>query len=339
MTKTSTIQQNAIAFLTPLTLLILLVLLPNSSLFSAHQSTLYNAITIDFIITIPILYFLLIRKRRISNLTIGPFLILCVVLASYTIPPENQDLLNRAKTWLIIVIELSVITFVIIKVRKAINTHKKTAHKHHDFYSALVATCQSLFPKTISKLVANEIALLYYGCFNFKKTILKSNEFSNYKGSGILSTLSALILVVGIEMITVHFLTAKWSPLLAWILTGLTVYSALQLIGIIRSIPKRPITLHPNKLVLRFGILSETTIAYHSIKSIELANASNVDKNKTTRTLSRLGELENSNIVIHLRSPQKLNCIYGKPKTFTKLLLFVDGNKSFKTQVETHLLN
>lgn len=203
----------------------------------------------------------------------------------------------------------------------------------------MVATCQSLFPKTISKLVANEIALLYYGCFNFKKTILKSNEFSNYKGSGILSTLSALILVVGIEMITVHFLTAKWSPLLAWILTGLTVYSALQLIGIIRSIPKRPITLHPNKLVLRFGILSETTIAYHSIKSIELANASNVDKNKTTRTLSRLGELENSNIVIHLRSPQKLNCIYGKPKTFTKLLLFVDGNKSFKTQVETHLLN
>lgn len=118
MTKTSTIQQNAIAFLTPLTLLILLVLLPNSSLFSAHQSTLYNAITIDFIITIPILYFLLIRKRRISNLTIGPFLILCVVLASYTIPPENQDLLNRAKTWLIIVIELSVITFVIIKVKK-----------------------------------------------------------------------------------------------------------------------------------------------------------------------------------------------------------------------------
>jgi hypothetical protein len=127
--------------------------------------------------------------------------------------------------------------------------------------------------------------------------------------------------------------------LLAWILTGLTVYSALQLIGIIRSVPKRPITLHPNKLVLRFRILSETTIAYHSIKSIGLANASNVDKNNTTRTLSRLGELENSNIVIHLKSPQKLNCIYGKPKTFTKLLLFVDGNQSFKTQVKTHLLN
>ena len=339
MTKTSTLKYNVIAFLIPLSLLLTLVLLLNSSLFLANQTTLSTFITIDFIITIPIIYFLLIRKRNISNFTIAPFLILCVVIASYAIPLANQDLLSLAKTWLIPVVEIGVLTLVVIKVRKVINAYKQTANNHKDFYSALMETCESLFPKTVSQFAANEIALIYYGFFNFKKTTLKANEYSNYKGSGILSTLGALILVVGIEMITVHILAAKWNPLFAWILTGLTFYSALQLIGIIRSIPKRPITVNPNELVLRFGMLSETIIPYHTIKSIGFANSLDFDKNKKTKTLSLLGELENSNIVIHLKTPQELNFIYGKPKTYTKLLLFVDDNQNFKTQVEKHLLN
>ncbi|TXE17069.1 hypothetical protein ES692_10435 [Psychroserpens burtonensis] len=336
MTKTSTFQKNTIAFIIPLALLILLVFLTNTSLFSVHQSFLSPFVTIDFMITIPILYFLLIRKRSISNVTVAPFLILCIVIASYTIPSENQDLLSLSKTWLIPIIELSVLAVIIIKVRKARTLYKTSVNYHQDFYSALVTYCASLFPKNVAKLVANEVALIYYGFFNFKKTILKDNEFSNYKGSGILSTLSALILVVGIEMITVHIISAKWSPTLAWVLTGLSIYSALQLIGIIRSVPKRPITINEHHLQLRFGILSETTIPYDAIDRIEIINSSDFDKEKGTKTLSLLGELEQSNIVIYLKSPQQLDFIYGKPKTFTKLLLFVDDNQNFKSKVEAY---
>jgi hypothetical protein len=296
--KLSILKQNAMVFLIPLALLLTLVLLLKSSLFLTNQNSLSTFITIDFVITIPFVYFLLIRKRNISNFTIAPFLILCVVVASYTIPSANQDVLSLAKTWLVPIVELSVIILVILKVRKALTVYKKTASNHHDFYSALVKTCESLFPKKISKLAANEIALIYFGFFNFKKTTLKPNEFSNYQGSGILSTLGAFIFVVGIEMITVHILAAKWNTTLAWILTGLSVYSALQLIGIIRSVPKRPISVNSNELVLRFGILSETIIPYSDIEHISLANSNDFDKDKTTKTLSLFGELENSNIVI-----------------------------------------
>nr|WP_321233323.1 hypothetical protein [uncultured Psychroserpens sp.] len=339
MIKNSTLKQNAIVFLIPLALLLTLVFLLKSNVFLANQSLLSTFITIDFIITIPIIYFLLIRKRNISNLTIAPFLILCVVVASYTIPTTHQDVLSLAKTWLIPIVGLSVLTFVVIKVRKAIHIYKKTANNHHDFYSALVETCQSLFPKTVAKLATNEIALIYYGFFNFKKATLQSNEFSNYKGSGILSTLGAIIFVVAIEMATVHILIAKWSTTLAWVLTILSFYSALQLIGIIRSVPKRPITIHDDYLQLRFGILSETHIPFDAIDHIKLASLSDFDKEKNTKTLSLLGELEHSNIVIHLNTPQQLNFIYGKPKSYTKLLLFVDDNQNFKAQVETHLQN
>ena len=146
-----------------------------------------------------------------------------------------------------------------------------------------------------------------------------------------------MIFLVAVEMVTIHILAAKWSPILAWILTGLSIYSALQLIGIIRSVPKRPLIINDNELILRFGMLSETSVPIEAIDTIALADSSDFDKEKTTKTLSLLGELENSNVVIQLKTPQQLQFIYGKPKSYTKLLLFVDDNQSFKTNVEALL--
>jgi hypothetical protein len=337
ISKTSFLKANTIAFIIPITLILTLLLLLNSTAFTTHQNLLSTFITIDFLITIPIVYFLLIRRTTISNFTIAPFLIICVIIASYVIPTANQDTLTVVKTCLIPIVELSVLAIVLLKVIKAIKHYKTQANNHEDFYSILQDTCKSLFPAVPAKLVVNEIALLYYGFFNFKKTELKPNEFTNYKGSGILSTLGAVIFLVAVEMVTIHILAAKWSSILAWILTGLSIYSAIQIIGIIRSVPKRPLTINENELILRFGILSETIIPMEAIDHISLADSSDFDKEKTTKTLSLLGELENSNIVLHLKTPQQLQFIYGKPKQYSKLLFFVDDNQSFKTEVEALL--
>ncbi|WP_052172570.1 hypothetical protein [Psychroserpens jangbogonensis] len=337
ISKTSFSKANSIAFIIPITLILALILLLNSSAFTSDQNTLSTFITIDFIITIPLVYFLLVRKTNISNLTIAPFLIVCVIIASYVIPAANQDTLALAKTWLIPIVEISVISLIILKVRKAIKHYKTIANHNQDFYSILQDTCASIFPVVPAKLAANEIALFYYGFFNFKKVELQSNEYTNYKGSGILSTLGAVIFLVAVEMVTIHILAAKWSSTLAWVLTGLSIYSAIQLIGIIRSVPKRPIAINDNELILRFGMLSETNIPIEAIDTIALADSSDFDKEKGTKTLSLLGELENSNVVIQLKTPQQLQFIYGKPKSYTKLLLFVDDNQSFKTEVETLL--
>ena len=333
--KTSFLKANTIAFIIPITLILALIILLNSPAYITQQNTLSTFITIDFIITIPLIYFFLIRKSNISNLTIAPFLILCIIIASYVIPTPYQDTLSAVKTWLIPIVELSVLTIIVLKVRKAIKHYKTAAEQHQDFYSILQDTCKSIFPELAAKLAANEIALIYYGFFNFKSVKLKPNEFTNYKNSAILSTLGALIFVVAIEMVSIHILASKWSTTLAWVLTGLSIYSAIQLIGIIRSVPKRPIIINEHELILRFGILSETIIPIDAIESITSANDSDFDKQKTTKTLSLLGELEHSNTVIHLKTPQHIHFIYGKAKPYSKLLFFVDNNQSFITEVES----
>ena len=96
--KTSFLKPNVVAFIIPLALVLALVLVLNSTAFVHHQHTLAKFITLDFIITIPLVYFLLIRKTKISNLTIAPVLIACIIIASYAIPAVNQDILTLAKS-------------------------------------------------------------------------------------------------------------------------------------------------------------------------------------------------------------------------------------------------
>ena len=195
MTKSIHFRSYLIAFGIPLLLILSLIGLLQSQLYDANASQLTTYIIIDFIITIPIVYLLLINKTRISKLTVAPFIIASVILASYVIPEAHQDTLTVAKTWLIPIVELGVISIVIYKMIKAIRVYRKAAYEHHDFFSVLNETCASLFPKSAARLVANEVALIYYGFFNFKKKELKSNEYTNYKGSGVLSTLGAIIFV------------------------------------------------------------------------------------------------------------------------------------------------
>lgn len=62
MTKSLNSQRILLVLGIPLLLIAILILFANSPYFSLQSTTLSNAITIDFLITIPFIYFLGIRK-------------------------------------------------------------------------------------------------------------------------------------------------------------------------------------------------------------------------------------------------------------------------------------
>ena len=95
---------------------------------------------------------------------------------------------------------------------------------------------------------------------------------------------------------------------------------------------KRPISIENNKLYLRYGIMTETTIKISDIDFIE-QSSKDIELNDETRKLSFLGELENHNIVIHLKTENTLIGLYGIKKKFKKLALHVDDKVGFINQV------
>lgn len=82
--------KNIITFGVPLTLIVSMILLAKSTIFQLHPKELSIGITFDLILFIPAIYFLLIRQREIPKITIVPFFIAGIVIASFIIPKDFQ---------------------------------------------------------------------------------------------------------------------------------------------------------------------------------------------------------------------------------------------------------
>lgn len=123
MNRTISLNRNIINFGIPLSLLGVLIFLMKS-LFVLGNSTMDLALTVDLLLIVAFVYFLLIRNSEIPKTTVVPVMIIGLVIGSYFLPKESQTYLILLKTWALPVIEISLLTFVIIKVRIAIQKYQ-----------------------------------------------------------------------------------------------------------------------------------------------------------------------------------------------------------------------
>lgn len=335
MNRTIHINRNLINFGIPLALLGTLILLMKSSFLNGND-TLNFAITADLLLTVPLVYFLLIRKSEIPNTTAIPVMIVGLLIGSYFLPQESQTFLSIFKTWALPVIEILILTFVIIKVISAIRKYKGLKGATPDFFDALKSTCYEILPKRLVLPFATEVAVFYYGFINWKTRRVRENEFTYHKKSGTPALFYAFILIIGVETVGIHFLLARWSVIAAWILTALSIYTAIQVFGFAKSLGKRHISINKDSLTLKYGILNEVEIPFTDIDKIELSRKS-LEKNDLTKTLSPLGEIESHNVIISLKKENELIGLYGMKKKFNLLGLHIDEPKEFKEKMENAL--
>lgn len=333
MDKAINFPKNIIIFGIPVLIIGLLVFISQTTWFHINPSSMSIGITIDLLITVPIVYFLLIRKTKIPKTTIVPVLFVGIIICSIIIPSENQQYLSLFKFWILPLIELIVFSYIFYNIRKAVKRYKKLQQSTFDFFSTLRATCKEILPKNVVMFVVTEIAVIYYGFIYWRKRPLKENEYSYHKNSGSITLLVAIIFIVAIETVTLHFLLLKWSVIAAWVLTFLSVYSGIQLFGFLKSMIKRPHLIENGKLYLRYGIMSETTINIVNIDTVELSSK-DIELNKETRKLSILGELESHNIIIRLKKKNTLIGLYGVSRNYKNLVLFIDDKVAFKKQID-----
>ena len=324
--------RNLLAYGIPLGLFALLVVIIQSALFE-QSSILPFAVSVDLVITVPFVYFLLIRRTAIPKTTVVPVMVVGLMLGTYLLPQEDQTYLALFKTWVFPVVELSVVSYVVYTLRKVAKEHRKRGVENTDFFTDLKEASAKVLPRPVVIPFATEIAVFYYGFVYRKKISLKDNEFTYHRSSGTIALLATIIFVVGIEASVFHILLTRWSETLAWIMTLLSLYSALQLFGFLRSMTKRLIVIDNGCLYLRYGIMSEATIGLSDIESVEISHEE-LSIDEQTRRLSPLGELESHNVIIYLNKENTLERLYGMRKKFTTLALYVDNPAAFKRYVD-----
>ncbi len=319
----------------PLLIALFLVYLTQSVYFQAAPNDLALGITADFLLTIPFVYYLLIRKRDIPKYTVISVFIVCVILASFILPSEHQGLLSQVKRFVVPVLEIGILSFVIWKVvgiRKSFKANDQSSQP--DFYEQIQQACTEVLPKKVGELFATEISVFYYIFARAPKT-LAANEYTYFKKSGVKALLGVLLVVVLIETAIVHILVSYWSHTVAAVLTFLGLYAGLQIFSIVRSMNHRPIRIDEEKQQLRlcYGFYGEVLIPFSEIKQVELHKKS-LPKQEGLIRLTPFDMLESHNTLIHLKSEHSYQKIYGLKKQFTSMALFLDEREQFITEID-----
>ncbi len=291
------------------------------------KGELSSAIMVDLLVTIPVLYFLLVRKTKVPIITVVPVFIIGSFLGTLWLPASAQEPLQVFHAYVLPFLEFGVLGFVGFKAYRVIKI--SGGKQGEDVFSALKQTTQELIPQpTLANLLAMELAILYYGFLNWKKYTFRENEFSYHRKSSSVAILSILILIVGVETCALHVLMERWSIVLAWMLSVLSIYIGFQLFGIACSLSKRPVVVTDKELIFLYGILSKARIPKSQIKEVSLFRKT-INKEDEIMKLSPLGDLDGHNLLVELHEPATLEGLYGRKKSFSKLALHLDEKGKF----------
>ncbi len=325
-------------FLIPLTLWSFFILFINSKWFVNNASLFSLALTFDFLLIIPLLYFLAIRKKQISKFTVFTVFVGGLIIASIFLPKENQYYLDNFKFFVLPCIELAVLSFVVFKTVKTIKAFKDNKSKE-DFYSTLLVTTKSVFPKTLALIITTEISMFYYGFFVWKKKPLQQNEFTYHKKNALFSILIGFTLVIVGETFALHSLLVSWNVILGWIITCLSAYTAIQIFALAKSILQRPIfiDLDNNLIHLKYGFFSDVKIGFKDIKSFEI-NTKDLPEDKSIIPFSPLGKIGEHNVVIHFHQEMVIRGIYGLKKKAKSIAIFIDEKEKFVEVLKDNML-
>jgi len=334
--KTTNRYQTISIYGIPFLLIFLSVLILKSNVFKENSNLLSFGITFDFVISIPFIYYLLIRKTKISTKSISILLTVNIILASFFIPKQNQYYLELFKNWLLPILELLIIGMLINNVKKSLKKINENETQNTDFFIILKQVLSELIPKKIVIPFATEIAVFYYGFINWKKRKLTENEFSYHKNSGIKTALIAFMISGMIEIFVIHKLLMRWNGTVAWVLTILSIYTAIQIYGIIRSLSKRPILINEKGIHLKYSIISETYIAFENINEIQIFTKE-IDKKGAVKYFSPFGKLEGNNIKIELKKEITVIGLYGIKRKMKSFVLFIDEKEKFIQKINNAL--
>ena len=292
----------------------------------------------DLLLTAPFAYWVVARKQKVSAYALARVAFLGLLIATLLLTGRDQTMVREWRRWLAPMTEISVIGYIVWRFVQAGRKDRSEGKTKLDF---LFTTRKVLTEFTgnprVANVLASEVAVFHY-VFAWRKPTATDQltTFSNFRKSGIVPVLYAFLGIFFVETLGMHFLLSVWSRTAAWIVTALSVYSCLQLLGHIRAMRARPIRLDDTELVIRHGLMGgDVTIPYSMVRSVTLSGRA-VPKEDHLK-IALLKSMEKQTIELQTTEPVRVIRAFGLQKDTEHLLLCIDEPEIFLERLKHHL--
>ena len=300
-----------------------------SAIYKKHPDLLSMGLLADLLLVAPLAYYLIIRRTSVSKLTVLRVFTLGLFMATLLVSTTTTPLFVFIKTWIAPLIELTLIGWMVWKFKRAYQLSKTTPHPTPDFLMHSRTLLHDVFGnEQIGSVVASEVSVFYYLFAKPQKSTVDSPYFTSHKSNNILLILYTFLGMFLVEASVTHLLVQLWNQTAAWILTGLSVYSCLQLLAHIRAIKARPSMITDTTLILRNGLLGgDAIVPLDRIDRVEFSTKDITDHN--TISMALMKSIENHNVVIYLKEPIIVTKAFGIKKVASVILVNMDEHQSF----------
>ncbi len=317
----------------PLSIIAFSILLASGIILQA-DTNLFTGITYDLVLTAPLAYFLLIRRTSIPKITVIPFFVAGLSLATYFIPENARYHLTLLKNYLLPVVELGVLGTIIFYSISAARQFNQQQKVEHDYYKLIKQSAAKALGKgRIANIFATELGMVYYAFFSWRKAKKQENQFTIHKESGIVATMGALIFLILVETVVFHLLLMQWNAIFAWVLFGLSIYTGLQFFGHTKALTKRFVTITNKALHLKYGLFGDVEIDLNNISKFELSSKEFLEDTPHLYKMALIDGLESHNVVLYLREPVQIERAYGMKQQASTILLHVDDKAGFSEKL------
>ena len=319
-------------FLLPIAVLLAAYYISTSHLLLSNKEVAIG-ITLDLTLTLPVFYFLAIRKTKIPKITVIPVFVLGLILSKVLLPEELHTSANLIQLYVLPIVELTVLSIIGYKIYSVRKAYKSAKEGNIDFYEAFhKAAVEVTKNERLANFLTTEISSFAYAFFIWRKPKKGENQFSIYKESGNIAVFGGVILALIAEGFALHFWIEMYSPVVAWILTIASAYFLIQVIGHIKAMKRRFVSVKDGQIIYRYGIFGKAVIDINQIEKMESSIYDlKIPADRKAQHANLLNELERTNLAIYLKEEVEIEKMYGFKKSGDVILFQVDEVQKFMT--------
>lgn len=278
-----------------------------SRYFLAHPGVLGPAIAGDLVVVVPAVYWWVVVRRRLAPArTAIPVVALGLLAATAVMPAGHTGVLTWAR-YLWSPAEIGLLAYVAWKVRAILRSRSATSTDDpvEAAAGALEAALGSAFA---ARLIATEFAVLYYALSPARRPAHVPEGAVGFAPARAGVVLVVLLPVVALETALVHAMVSRWSVGAAWVLTGLSAYTVLWLMGDYRAMRRRPILVTEEGVIVRVGLRCRIRASHAQIERV--AGAGWRDDEAAVGRLN-MASPDSPNVVISFREPVVARRFFG----------------------------
>lgn len=294
-----------------------------------HAFAANVALPFDLMVCAPVaFYFLLIRPRNLTPLLVLPVIYAGgIVSAPFAVPGSftlHPFLLASAA-----VVDAAVVVHEVPRLGRLFLEGFRKARTSSGwaldwFTDGMTATTDNA---RASRLAALELSIWYYAVISWrsKPDVPQGHHaFSCHRETGYLALSGVIMALFPLEAFVVHLLVMQWSWIAATVLTVLTLYTLLWMVGNTRAVVISPLLVDDTTLTVRWGAFFRERIPLDAIDHLQ-SGAPDIPKQECVN----MGVMGASPCWVVLNAPVTMRTITGRERSIRAINISPDNRGDF----------